>query len=79
MTAALFLAFSLGVVAMALVCLTYYVRHACDDLSVPDVHGDIPTIPAELDAHARDEARRRQAELDVRQFHALELRPEARN
>ena len=59
MSAALFLAFSLGAAAVALVWLTYYVRHACDDLSVPDRHGDYPAVPDALIEKARVDARLR--------------------
>lgn len=61
MSAALFLAFSLGAVAVSLVWLTYYVRHACDDLEVPDRHGDYPAIPPDLIEKAYVEARIRNA------------------
>lgn len=69
MSAPLFLAFCLGAVAVILVWLSYYVRHACDDLAVPDCHGDYPAIPAELEREAREEARRRFAsEQGMRAF-----------
>lgn len=73
MSAALFLAFSLGAVAVSLVWLTYYVRHACDDLEVPDRHGDYPAIPPDLIEKARVEARLR----DLAQMTAS--LPEVRN
>jgi hypothetical protein len=55
----LFLAFCLGAIAVILVCLSYYIRHACDDLSCPDVHGDYPAIPPDLIEKARVDARLR--------------------
>lgn len=73
MTAPLFLAFALGAVAVSLVCLAFYVRHACDDLAVPDAHGDYPAIPPEVIEKARVEARLR----DLAQMNAS--LPEVRN
>lgn len=59
MTPALFLAAALGAFAVALVWLIVYVRHACDDLGVPDRHGDYPAIPPDLIEKARVDARLR--------------------
>lgn len=59
MTPLLFLAFSLGAAIVALVWLGYYVRHACDDLGVPDTHGDYPAVPDALIEKARVDARLR--------------------
>lgn len=73
MSAVLFLAFSLGAAAVSLVWLFYYIRHACDDLSVPDTHGDVPAIPDELIEKARVDARLR----DLAMLNAI--LPEARS
>jgi hypothetical protein len=70
MTAVVTLLCALGVFAVVLAALAYYVRHACDDLAVPDAHGDWPATPPDLIEKAVAEARLR----DCAQSAPLEVR-----
>jgi hypothetical protein len=58
MSAPVFLAIALGLVAVCLVAIYRETRH--DELGVPDQHGDYPAIPPDLIEKARLDARLRE-------------------